>query len=174
MPSLGVDASAFGQFEVIPPAAKRLKLSPSSAHFSPSTTTATAASAIATPTPAKSRRVRTGCLTCRQRHLKCDEGVPDCANCRKSGRRCKRGIRLNFIDTQVRRPPRVPAPIEWSGKYFLASFISYSPLWVFLCEEDENKEEKKSLTIFENSSVPRRVPPNRGRVPRWPEPLRAV
>lgn len=144
MPSLGVDASAFGQFEVIPPAAKRLKLSPSSAHFSPSTTTATTASAVATPKPAKSRRVRTGCLTCRQRHLKCDEGVPDCANCRKSGRRCKRGIRLNFIDTQVRRPPRVPAPIEWSGKYFLASFISYFRPDGYSCVKRMKTKKKKN------------------------------
>lgn len=25
----------------------------------------------------KPKRVRTGCLTCRERHLKCDEGLPD-------------------------------------------------------------------------------------------------
>lgn len=32
----------------------------------------------------KSRRVRTGCLTCRERHLKCDEALHRCQNCRKS------------------------------------------------------------------------------------------
>lgn len=53
----------------------------------------------------KPKRVRTGCLTCRQRHLKCDEGLPSCLNCRKSARECKRGIRLNFIDTQCQAPP---------------------------------------------------------------------
>ncbi|EXJ55819.1 hypothetical protein A1O7_08749 [Cladophialophora yegresii CBS 114405] len=46
----------------------------------------------------KPKRVRTGCLTCRERHLKCDEGLPNCQNCKKSNRKCKRGIRLNFID----------------------------------------------------------------------------
>lgn len=55
-------------------------------------------SAAAANKPAK--RVRTGCLTCRERHLKCDEGLPDCQNCRKSSRICKRGVRLNFIDYQ--------------------------------------------------------------------------
>ena len=54
----------------------------------------------------KSRRVRTGCLTCRGRHLKCDEAVGRCENCRKSDRICRRGIRLNFIDTQTVAPPR--------------------------------------------------------------------
>jgi len=55
----------------------------------------------------KPKRVRTGCLTCRERHLKCDEGVPHCNNCKKSNRTCKRGIRLNFIDLWVDRPPRI-------------------------------------------------------------------
>lgn len=50
---------------------------------------------------AKPRRVRTGCLTCRERHLKCDEAVPYCQNCVKSESACRRGVRLNFIDTQV-------------------------------------------------------------------------
>lgn len=65
----------------------------------------------------KPKRVRTGCLTCRERHLKCDEGVPVCQNCRKSNRQCKRGLRLNFIDTTVRCPP-VMAPIhDWTVNF---------------------------------------------------------
>lgn len=63
----------------------------------------------------KSRRVRTGCLTCRGRHLKCDEAFPECNNCRKSCRECKRGLRLNFIDTRVKSPPFVPPTLGWSG-----------------------------------------------------------
>ncbi|KAK0641488.1 hypothetical protein B0T16DRAFT_335978 [Cercophora newfieldiana] len=76
--------------------------------------------ATVTPNPAvaaKSRRVRTGCLTCRERHLKCDEGTPDCNNCRKSSRECKRGLRLNFIDTQVKNPPMVPPTRDWSVQF---------------------------------------------------------
>lgn len=72
----------------------------------------------------KSRRVRTGCLTCRERHLKCDETLPKCQNCSKSGRICKRGIRLNFIDTQVAAPPYTLAP----------------PLGIRLNFQDESRE----------------------------------
>lgn len=61
----------------------------------------------------KPKRVRTGCLTCRERHLKCDEGTPNCQNCRKSNRVCKRGLRLNFIDTQVQPPPHIAPSQEW-------------------------------------------------------------
>ncbi|KAI1373280.1 hypothetical protein F4677DRAFT_226119 [Hypoxylon crocopeplum] len=64
--------------------------------------------------PVKSRRVRTGCLTCRERHLKCDEGTPDCLNCRKSSRECKRGVRLNFIDMTCKEPPHIPQTEEWA------------------------------------------------------------
>ncbi|XP_014551020.1 hypothetical protein COCVIDRAFT_20649 [Bipolaris victoriae FI3] len=46
-------------------------------------------------------RARTGCLTCRDRHIKCDETLPRCRNCCKSNRVCERGIRLNFIDIQT-------------------------------------------------------------------------
>lgn len=77
----------------------------------------------APPVVAKSRRVRTGCLTCRERHLKCDEAVPDCLNCRKSSRECKRGVRLNFIDVQVRDPPLLPPTADWEGKFLFLSFL---------------------------------------------------
>lgn len=61
----------------------------------------------------KQRRVRTGCLTCRKRHLKCDEALPSCSNCRKSNRNCQRGIRLNFIDTTIQTLPIVPKSAHW-------------------------------------------------------------
>ncbi|KAI4214602.1 MAG: hypothetical protein LQ351_003019 [Letrouitia transgressa] len=34
------------------------------------------------------RRTKTGCLTCRRRRIKCDEGHPSCRNCQKSKREC--------------------------------------------------------------------------------------
>jgi len=55
----------------------------------------------------KAKRVRTGCLTCRERHLKCDEALGRCLNCQKSDRICRRGVRLNFIDIQTVAPPYV-------------------------------------------------------------------
>jgi len=79
----------------------------------------------------KSRRVRTGCLTCRERHLKCDEKLPICQNCCKSGRTCKRGLRLNFIDIQVKNPPMAPPSREWSGMPSpLLYSLHMSPPWI--------------------------------------------
>lgn len=70
---------------------------------------------IASPTTSKPRRVRTGCLTCRNRHLKCDEALPTCLNCQKSNRKCERGVRLNFIDLKVEQPPYLLPPVDWKG-----------------------------------------------------------
>ncbi|KAK4145874.1 fungal transcriptional regulatory-like protein [Dichotomopilus funicola] len=38
---------------------------------------------------AAKRRTKTGCLTCRKRRIKCDEGKPICNNCIKSKRDCE-------------------------------------------------------------------------------------
>ncbi|KAF1839346.1 hypothetical protein BDW02DRAFT_148521 [Decorospora gaudefroyi] len=51
----------------------------------------------------KPKRTRTGCLTCRERHLKCDESKPTCNNCLKSQRECNWGKKLNFLDTTCER-----------------------------------------------------------------------
>ncbi|KAI1108144.1 hypothetical protein F5Y14DRAFT_460099 [Nemania sp. NC0429] len=66
--------------------------------------------------PAKSKRVRTGCMTCRKRHLKCDEATPDCRNCRKSNRECKRDFPLKFDNLKLtcKRPPHIPQTEEWT------------------------------------------------------------
>lgn len=50
------------------------------------------------------RRTRSGCLTCRDRHMKCDEQIPVCQNCLKSNRKCYRGVRLNFIQYSFYNP----------------------------------------------------------------------
>ena len=69
------------------------------------------------PAVPKPKRVRTGCLTCRERHLKCDEGLPNCLNCKKSGKTCKRGIKLNFHFIDVKDVDLIPRSRDWSGMF---------------------------------------------------------
>ncbi|KAH8913035.1 hypothetical protein BR93DRAFT_871296 [Coniochaeta sp. PMI_546] len=72
------------------------------------------------PPPAKkAQRKRSGCLTCRDRHISCDEDfVPDCGNCRKSNRACIRGTRLNFHQIEVHAPPYLlPRSPGWSVNF---------------------------------------------------------
>ncbi|KAJ2904484.1 hypothetical protein MKZ38_008015 [Zalerion maritima] len=100
-------------FELRPTKKQRLSTSSSSRRASADQPQAQPHTANGTPAATKSKRVRTGCLTCRERHLKCDEATPDCINCRKSNRECKRGVRLNFIDVQIKSPPYIPLSDEW-------------------------------------------------------------
>ncbi|KAL2852423.1 hypothetical protein BJY01DRAFT_232629 [Aspergillus pseudoustus] len=64
-----------------------------------STNTSTSTSTSTTRRPGGQRRIRpsrgrglrtsTGCLTCRERRVKCDDGKPNCLRCTKSGRVCR-------------------------------------------------------------------------------------
>ncbi|KAK3117499.1 hypothetical protein LTR53_001099 [Teratosphaeriaceae sp. CCFEE 6253] len=51
------------------------------------------------------RRTKSGCLTCRKRRIKCDEGQPGCCNCFKSKREC-----LGY--DPIFKPLNGPAPIQ--------------------------------------------------------------
>lgn len=67
----------------------------------------------------KAQRKRSGCLTCRDRHISCDEDfAPECGNCRKSSRACIRGTRLNFHQIEVQAPPYLlPRSPGWTVSF---------------------------------------------------------
>ncbi|KAF9874710.1 C6 transcription factor [Colletotrichum karsti] len=50
------------------------------------------------PPPAKKKRTRTrtGCLNCRRKKRKCDEGRPACGGCARRKERCEWGIKVTF------------------------------------------------------------------------------
>ncbi|KAL2397009.1 hypothetical protein ABEF93_005836 [Exophiala dermatitidis] len=115
---------------------------------------------VAAPKP---KRVRTGCLTCRERHLKCDEGLPTCQNCKRSNRKCKRGIRLNFIDIQCGRPPHLlPRTHDWKVTFqddsreiaseYVGGLEKYHPL------EPEPKRQKLSIPSLKYNYGPVAAP----------------
>ncbi|KAL5594690.1 uncharacterized protein BROUX77_008037 [Berkeleyomyces rouxiae] len=57
----------------------------------------TTASSSTAKKPVTRRRTKTGCMTCRKRRIKCDEGRPGCNNCQKSRKICEGyGPRLYF------------------------------------------------------------------------------
>ncbi|TDZ18009.1 Transcription activator AMTR1 [Colletotrichum orbiculare MAFF 240422] len=78
----------------------------SPAHPPPATATATAANPGPDPDldpdqqqpPAKKKRTRTrtGCLNCRRKKRKCDEGRPACGGCSRRKEHCEWGIKVTF------------------------------------------------------------------------------
>ncbi|KIV83267.1 hypothetical protein, variant 1 [Exophiala sideris] len=57
------------------------------------------------------QRVKTGCLTCRKRHIKCDEKKPDCRNCEIGNRECQydsitdTALQLGSVDSKFQFSP---------------------------------------------------------------------
>lgn len=43
-----------------------------------------------------------GCISCKTRHVKCDEQHPTCQRCEKAGMACKGYIQMTFIDEKPR------------------------------------------------------------------------
>ncbi|KAJ4362505.1 Protein png1 [Neocucurbitaria cava] len=63
------------------------------------------------------RKTQTGCLPCRERHIKCGEEHPSCANCTRSERRCEgynSGVISKLHVESQNRPYSVP-PSQGSG-----------------------------------------------------------
>lgn len=53
--------------------------------------------------PIKHTKTFSGCWTCRERHVKCDEGKPTCNRCRKAGVECQGyGIKLVWSDPNTK------------------------------------------------------------------------
>ncbi|KAM0546687.1 hypothetical protein ACHAPJ_010724 [Fusarium lateritium] len=48
------------------------------------------------------KRTRTGCLKCRTRRRKCDEGKPACQRCLDGGFECQYGTRLSFLQKNAK------------------------------------------------------------------------
>ncbi|KAJ3460567.1 hypothetical protein MRS44_011434 [Fusarium solani] len=65
-------------------------------------------------TPRRQRRfatkVRTGCITCRIRRIKCDEAKPYCHRCTSTGRKCDGYAILGPATRKPQSPPAQPTP----------------------------------------------------------------
>ncbi|KAL8918463.1 MAG: hypothetical protein Q9172_005422 [Xanthocarpia lactea] len=73
--------------------------------------------------------VKTGCMTCKVRHVKCDEGKPECHKCKSTGRTCDGYLSKIAVSPSPRLPPEksknalvkpvrstlAPLPISISG-----------------------------------------------------------
>ncbi|KAH8893077.1 hypothetical protein GQ53DRAFT_745960 [Thozetella sp. PMI_491] len=57
-------------------------------------------------------KVRTGCITCKKRHIKCDEGRPSCTNCLKSRGRCE-----GYAPDRQSKP-KGPVLLRWDPREF--------------------------------------------------------
>jgi Fungal Zn(2)-Cys(6) binuclear cluster domain/Fungal specific transcription factor domain len=55
-------------------------------------------------------KVRTGCITCKRRHIKCDEAKPHCSNCLKSRGHCE-----GYSAGRKNKKPPGPVQVVWDS-----------------------------------------------------------
>ncbi|KIW84726.1 hypothetical protein Z517_00114 [Fonsecaea pedrosoi CBS 271.37] len=85
-------------------------------------------------------KVRSGCVTCKARHLKCDEERPSCQRCIRSKRECK-----GYVDqAKITKPRR-------KGQ----AFVVYvpDPLFTMTSLPDMDWREKRSFNFFRNRTA---------------------
>ncbi|KAJ5526076.1 hypothetical protein N7494_012726 [Penicillium frequentans] len=87
-------------------------------------------------------RCRTGCMRCRVRRRKCDEGKPRCRNCIDRNFQCQYGPQLTFLtkNAQTVQSSEVETP---STRYEAIRFVN---------EEPEKEDDEPSIT--EDISLP--------------------
>ncbi|KAL4772528.1 hypothetical protein BDW60DRAFT_38879 [Aspergillus nidulans var. acristatus] len=75
------------------------------------------------PSRGRGLRTSTGCLTCRERRVKCDDGKPTCARCTKAGRVCRYRHpqtpgQAGSGETGQKRVEAAPTPAAAPNPYF--------------------------------------------------------
>lgn len=96
----------------------------------------------AKPPQAKRTRTRTGCLNCRRKKRKCDEGRPSCGSCVRLGQTCEWGLRVTFRPenahhlgaehpSMVRSARRFPREFEILDitSEIIRDYDTTSPMW---------------------------------------------
>lgn len=71
-------------------------------------------------------KVRTGCITCKRRHVKCDEAKPQCKNCLRSRGHCE-----GYASGGNNKPKSSgPAQIVWNSTQIVPAAARTVPLYV--------------------------------------------
>ncbi|KAI1030230.1 hypothetical protein LB504_010373 [Fusarium proliferatum] len=103
-------------------------------------------------------RVRSGCLTCRARKVKCDEAKPVCNNCTRLQRQCTYKPRRVFRQTASAdsSPPGQPSSLHFEGvpQALKAHDISQSHSSLSLTDEYELQGPSRVLSTERTNQTP--------------------
>jgi len=83
------------------------------------------------PAPAKTRRSKNGCNECRRLHRRCDEGKPECQNCRDAGKSCSYNRTLSWGGRPFGKSPFRAALEGGVGEIETGSSIQASGMTMF-------------------------------------------
>ncbi|KAI9735177.1 MAG: hypothetical protein M1834_001767 [Cirrosporium novae-zelandiae] len=106
-------------------------------------------------------KVKTGCITCKIRRIKCDEGKPSCYRCTSTGRKCdgyaiipdKRTRALTHVSRRERSNSSSPALSECSCSISCPSHTEQTLTNMFTVSQG-TPSERHALEFFQYYTVP--------------------
>ncbi|CAG8286076.1 unnamed protein product [Penicillium salamii] len=101
-------------------------------------------------------RCRTGCMRCRVRRRKCDEGKPRCRNCVDRNFQCQYGPQLTFLTKNAQTVQ--PSEVGTSSSYEAIRFIAEEPQNDSNLDEDAQTPRGDNQGAQENASFTTEVP----------------
>ncbi|TLS23308.1 uncharacterized protein PpBr36_05891, partial [Pyricularia pennisetigena] len=90
-----------------------------------------------------SAKVRSGCITCKARKVKCDEGKPSCLRCIKSGRSCDGYLDPNVMASRRKSNKNKPADTNTGPSSSFSTLL-----------DGALPEEKRSFHFFQHVTAP--------------------
>ncbi|KAL8790069.1 MAG: hypothetical protein Q9213_000771 [Squamulea squamosa] len=88
------------------------------------------------------QHVKSGCITCKHRHVKCDEERPECRKCKSTGRKCDGYVSKKAIFA----PPHMPAKVDKALVKTASSNLT--PLSIYLGGWNGTPEELRGFEYF--------------------------
>lgn len=131
------------------------------------------------PAPRKRTRTRTGCLNCRRKKRKCDEGRPACGTCYRRNEHCEWGLKITFRAENAqgldgrhpsmrkmarKRPPREFEILDITSEV-IRDYNAPSPL----LESDEDEGEAKERMNGHNQATTARTNGRPSRIAHHPD-----
>ncbi|PVH98824.1 hypothetical protein DM02DRAFT_680929 [Periconia macrospinosa] len=103
---------------------------------------------------AKQKRSRTGCLTCRNRRRKCDEGRPKCQNCIAKGFECRYAAAFQILGKN-NFTPEVTTSVQYKDLKFISdASITTENKGDEIADGRNNEEVSHSVGVVELEDLP--------------------
>ncbi len=113
----------------------------------------------------KRTRTRTGCLNCRRKKRKCDEGRPSCGSCVRRGQPCERGLKVTFraenaqhldeshpsMRRSARRFPREFEILDITAE-IIRDYDTTSPMWALYATRGGSGNDRAAATTTTTQS----------------------
>lgn len=119
----------------------------------------------------KRTRTRTGCLNCRRKKRKCDEGRPACGSCIRRGQPCEWGLKVTFRTENAQHLDAAHPSMRRSARRFphefeildvtaeiIRDYDTTSPMWDLYWNKHQNNDKQRAVATQSDGSYAHSTP----------------